>query len=75
MKINTGEKLVTSFCLEDQLYKGTLIYRGKEYKGIDMKYDIYNQQVILYIKHNNSIAWIIPSNDFISTFSLGDKFF
>jgi hypothetical protein len=63
------------FFLEDQLYKGTLLFRGKEYKSIEMKFDIYNQQLILYIQNNNSVVWIVPPNDFISAFSLGDKFF
>ena len=63
------------FLFEDQFYKGTLIYREREYLGLDIKYDIYKQQVILYIRQNNSIAWIIPPNDFISAFSLGDKLF
>jgi hypothetical protein len=63
------------FLFEDQLYKGTLIFRGREYKGVDIKYDIFKQQVILFIMQNNSIAWIIPPNDFISAFSLGDKLF
>jgi len=63
------------FLFEDQLYKGTLIYRGREYKGVDLKYDIYKQQLILYINQNNSNAWIILPNDFISAFSLGDKLF
>jgi hypothetical protein len=63
------------FLFEDQFYKGTLIYREREYQGLDIKYDIYKQQVILYIRQNNSIAWIIPPNDFISAFSLGDKLF
>jgi hypothetical protein len=31
--------------------------------------------VILYIRQNISNAWIIPPNDFISSFSLGDKLF
>lgn len=68
-------KVGHQFFLEDQLYKGTLIYRGKEYKEVEMKYDIFDQQLILFIKNNNSIAWIVPSNDFISAFSLGNKFF
>ena len=63
------------FLFEDQFYKGTLIYREREYQGLDIKYDIYKQQVVLYIRQNNSIAWIIPPNDFISAFSLGDKLF
>jgi hypothetical protein len=63
------------FLFEDQFYKGTLIYREREYQGVDIKYDIYKQQVILYFRQNNSIAWIIPPNDFISAFNLGDKLF
>ncbi len=63
------------FLFENQFYKGTLTYREREYQGLDIKYDIYKQQVILYIRQNNSIAWIIPPNDFISAFSLGDKLF
>lgn len=63
------------FLFEDQLYKGTLMFRGREYQGVDIKYDIYKQQVVLCIMQNNSFAWIIPPNDFISAFSLGDKLF
>jgi hypothetical protein len=63
------------FFLEDQLYKGTLKYRGKEYKSIEMKFDIYDQQLVLYIQNNNSVVWIVPPNDFISAFNLGNKFF
>jgi hypothetical protein len=68
-------KIGHPFLFEDQLYKGILIYREKKYQGLDIKYDIYKQQVILYIRQNNSSAWIIPPNDFISAFSLGDKLF
>ena len=63
------------FLFEDQFYKGTLKYREKEYHGMYIKYDIYKQQVILYVVQDNSIAWIIPPNDFISAFSLGNKLF
>jgi hypothetical protein len=52
-----------------------LIYRERKYQGLDIKYDIYKQQVILYVRQNNSISWIIPPQDFISAFSLGDKLF
>jgi hypothetical protein len=63
------------FFPEDQLYKGTLMFRGKEYKGIEMKYDICDQQLILYISFNNLTVRVVPSNDFISAFSLGDRYF
>jgi hypothetical protein len=63
------------FLFENQFYKGTLTFREREYQGLDIKYDIYKQQLILYIRQNTSTAWIIPPNDFISAFTLGDKLF
>jgi len=63
------------FLFEDKLYKGTLIFREREYNEVNLKYDIFNQQVILYTMQNNSSSWIIPPNDFISAFALGDKWF
>jgi hypothetical protein len=68
-------KIGHQFFLENRLYKGILVYRGKEYKGIEMKYDIYNQNLILFLQYNNSIVRIVPSNDFISAFSIGDIIF
>jgi hypothetical protein len=68
-------KIGHQFLLQDQFYNGTLVYRGEVYKGVEMKYDIYDQQLVLSIKNNNSIERIVPHNDFISAFSLGDKFF
>ena len=68
-------KIGHQFFMKDQLYNGTLVYRGEVYKGIEMKYDIYDQQLVLSINNNNSTEWIVPLNDFISVFSLGDKFF
>jgi len=68
-------KVGHQFFLEDQFYNGTLEYRGKIYKGLEMKYDIYDQQLILYVNHNSSTTWFVPSNDFITSYCLGGKFF
>jgi hypothetical protein len=68
-------KIGHQFFMNDQLYNGMLVYRGEVYKDIEMKYDIYEQQLVLSINNNNSTEWIVPHNDFISVFSLGDKFF
>jgi hypothetical protein len=68
-------KIGHPFLFENRFYQGTLIFRGNEYKDIEMKYDIYKQQLLLYVKQNNSIAWIIPPNEFISAFSLDEKTF
>lgn len=63
------------FFMADRFYKGSLTFRGKEYKGIEMKYDIYDNQLILNVKNNISAAWVVPPNDFITNFSLDGKFF
>jgi hypothetical protein len=68
-------KIGHPFLFENQFYKGNLVFRERKYEGIDLKYDIYNQQLVLYITQNNSAIWLIPPNDFISAFSLGDKLF
>jgi hypothetical protein len=70
-----GKKRGHEFFQEDRLYTGNLSYRGKEYKGIEMKYDICNQQLILYLKYNDKTVSVVPPNDFISAFNLGDKIF
>jgi hypothetical protein len=70
-----GKKRGHEFFQEDRLYTGNLSYRGKEYKGIEMKYDICNQQLILYLKYNDKTVTVVPPNDFISSFNLGDKIF
>jgi hypothetical protein len=68
-------KLGHQFLLEDQLYNGILVYKGEVYQGVDMKYDIYDQQLIICVKNNNSATWIVPPGDFISAFSFGGKYF
>jgi hypothetical protein len=72
---NYRKKIGHQFLLNDQFNIGSLVYREKQYKGVEMKYDIYDQQLILSVINNNSIVWFVPQNDFISAFSLGDKFF
>ena len=68
-------KIGHQYLLEDQLYSGTLVYKGEVYKGVDMKYDIFDQQLIICIKNNNSVSWIVPPYDFISAFSFDGKYF
>lgn len=69
------KKIGHQFFPEDKLYTGSIMYRGKEYERIELKYDICNQQLILFLKHNDLTVRTVPSNDFISSFSLGDKKF
>ncbi len=63
------------FLSENQFYKGTLAFRNKEYEGIEMKYDIYEQELVIYYTLQNSNTWIILPNDFISAFSFEGKIF
>jgi hypothetical protein len=72
---NYWKKVGHQFFREEKLYKGSLMYRGKEYKGMEMKYDIYNQQLIIYLNHDDIKVAIVTPNDFVSSFSLDDKFF
>lgn len=63
------------FLFEDQFLKGTLIFQGRTYKDVNLKYDICKQQIVLYVTQNNSNIWIIPPNEFISSFSLDNLLF
>jgi hypothetical protein len=69
------KKIGHQFLMEDRLYNGSLVYKDKIYKGVDMKYDIFDQQLIIYANNNNSAIWIVPPIDFISSFSFGNKSF
>lgn len=69
------KKVGHQFIMEDRSYNGSLTFRNKVFKGLEMKYDIYDNQLILHVKNNISEAWIVPPNDFISAFSLGEKKF
>jgi hypothetical protein len=63
------------FFLNDHLNIGTLIYKGKVYKSIGLKFDIYDHRLILYIQNNDLAVMIVPPADFISDFSFGGKYF
>lgn len=68
-------KIGHPFLFEDEFYKGSLTFRGEEYTGIDLKYDLFGQQLVLYFQHDNSITWVIPPIDFISDFTINGSHF
>lgn len=70
-----SRKIGHQFLMEDQFYRGDLTFRGTEYKGIEMKYDIYDRQIIVNVQNNNAQVCFIPPNDFISAFSIGGMVF
>jgi hypothetical protein len=70
-----ARKIGHQFIMENQFYRGDLTFKGIEYKGIEMKYDIYDRQVIVNVKRNNYQVCFIPPNDFISAFRIGGMYF
>jgi hypothetical protein len=63
------------FLFEDVFYKGKLFYQNMLYKDLDMKYDIYEQRLLIrYILNDHNIIFI-PPNEFISEFSFNEKHF
>lgn len=63
------------FLFENRFYQGSLLYKKKEYTDINLKYNIHEQQLIVYSTINNSNVWVILPNEFISQFSINDKLF
>ncbi|MBN1602317.1 MAG: hypothetical protein JW915_11955 [Chitinispirillaceae bacterium] len=68
-------KIGHPFLYENEFYKGTVTFRGKEYTGTDLKYDVFEQQLVLNVNYNHSSTWVILPNDFISDFTLNGKYF
>jgi hypothetical protein len=63
------------FLLGDQIIQGTLIYKEKEYKNVELMYDINIQQLILVITQGNIVLKIMPATDFISSFTINNRHF
>jgi hypothetical protein len=70
-----ARKIGHQFIMENQFYRGDLTFKGIEYKGIEMKYDIYDRQVLINVKSNNTQVCFIPPNDFISAFRISNMLF
>lgn len=63
------------FFLEDKFNTGKLVYRGRSYTDIEMKYDVYEHQLVINYSSENQNFWIVLPNEFISEFSIKDKNF
>jgi hypothetical protein len=63
------------FLGEDRLYTGSLVFRGIDYEGLEMKYDICNQQLIVFPGTSSLQQGIIPPHDFINDFNLEGRHF
>ena len=64
------------FLGEDRFYNGRLVINGREYQGVHLKYDIYNQNIILqYFLFWGGVNQIILNNEFVNEFKIDDKLF
>ena len=55
--------------------RGSLVYRGKRYSNLSLRYDIYDQKVLLTSSHKNQIFRLYLHNDFITGFTVDNKKF
>ncbi len=61
---------------ENQFYTGSLVIANREYQDIYLKYDIYNQDMILqYSPFIGGTDQILLKNEFISEFKIDGKLF
>ena len=55
------------FFLTDKYIKGSVIFNGRTFKNLDLKYDIYNDELILSIE---SYPVIIMNKEMVDSFNL-----
>lgn len=63
------------FFEENQFCNGTLVYRQKRYENIQMKYEIYEQELLINYHFNDKQMNIMLVKEFISEFSFNGKIF
>jgi hypothetical protein len=61
---------------ENRFYTGRLVIDDQEFQDVDIKYDIYNQNIILrYLLVSGGLNQIILNNEFIQEFNIDGRFF
>ncbi|MEX0981498.1 MAG: hypothetical protein WD577_10275 [Bacteroidales bacterium] len=65
----------TPYFLNYYSNQGSVIYRGKQYLYLNLRYDIYDQQVLLIYLFNNVEYKLYLQKDFISEFNIENKEF
>lgn len=63
------------FLWEDQFVNGSLVYHNKVYDDIMMKYDIYEQNLLINYHFNDKQITFLVVDEFVSEFSFNDKLF
>jgi len=55
--------------------QGSVIYRGKQYSNLNLRYDVYDQQVLLIYLFDNDVYKLHLQNEFITEFTIENKKF
>ena len=55
--------------------QGSMIYRGKPYSNLVLRYNIFDQKLLLVYTFDNVQYKLYPHEEFISEFSIGNKTF
>ncbi|MFZ5941112.1 MAG: hypothetical protein ACOYXB_11120 [Bacteroidota bacterium] len=56
------------FLLDGQFHKGSIVFRDKRYEDIEIRYDIFHQQVILNLLQGQEMVQILAAMEFVSAF-------
>ncbi len=63
------------YLLDDTFHEGTLVYQNKDYKGVQLKYDIYAQQVLVHHQLQKYTITTVLTDEFLTEFSIQDQYF
>ncbi len=59
------------FLYDDKFHTGSVVYRNEEYKQVQIRYDIFHQQIILNLVKGNEMVQILPEVLFVPEFTIG----
>jgi len=63
------------YLCENEFTRGRVIYQNKSYANLDLKFDIYNGQLLLKQKQSEFNLVTILTNEFVSAFDLNEMHF
>jgi len=64
------------FLGENKIYPGTVVINQRTYKDLNLKYDIYNQELIVrYTDFSGANNLIVLNKEFVSEFIIGNHYF
>lgn len=54
---------------------GDLIYQGDLYKNLHLKFDLYEQQLVLFHPESDGVTYVAPNMNEIAAFKIGERIF